>query len=167
MLFRSETNIGLALESALSSFDDQPYTGSRIIMLVSDGGDHLDPDAQARIRELAHKYRVALYWIYIRSSNSPGLMIEKGEPPANVDNVPEYSLHRFFQALGTPYRAYEAENPQALQRAIDDVNRLENLPITYLDTMPRSDLSAPCFAAALGCVLLLLAASLMEIRRWA
>ena len=30
----------------------------------------------------------------------------------------------------------------ALQQAIDDVNRLENLPITYLDTVPRRDLVA-------------------------
>ena len=45
----SETNIGLALQSALDFFDDRPYTGSRIIMLVSDGGDHLDIDARERI----------------------------------------------------------------------------------------------------------------------
>ena len=162
----SETDIGLALQSALSYFEDRAYTGSRIIMLVSDGGDHVEPDAQARIRELARRYRVALYWIYIRSSNSPGLNAGGDASPAAVDSVPEYSLHRFFQTLGTPYRAYEAENPAALQSAIEDVNRLENLPITYLDTMPRRDLAPWCYAAALACVALLLGASLMELRQW-
>jgi mxaC protein len=163
----SETNIGLALQSALSYFDEQPYTGSRIIMLVSDGGDRLDPDAGERIAYLARKHRVAIYWIYLRSANSPGLMLEAGEPPQNADSVAEVVLHRYFESMGTPYRAYEAGNPEALQKAIEAVNQLENLPITYLDTMPTRDLSGLCYGAALGCVLLLLAANLMEIRRWA
>ncbi|RZL93456.1 MAG: VWA domain-containing protein [Variovorax sp.] len=163
----SETNIGLAMQSALSSFVDRPYTGSRIVMLVSDGGDRLDSDARERIAYLAHKHRVAIYWIYLRSLNSPGLVLEKGEAPENVEAVPEYALHRFFESLGTSYRAYEASDPEALKKAIDAVNRLENLPITYLDTMPRRDLSAQVFGVAFGCILLLLATSLAEIRRWA
>lgn len=162
----SETDIGLALQSALGYFEDRPYTGSRIILLVSDGGDQLDADTQAHIRELMRRRRVALYWIYIRSSNSPGLNAPPGESAAAADNVPEYSLHRFFQTLGTPYHAYAAENPEDLQHAIDDVNRLENLPITYYDAIPRRDVSTPCYAAALACVLLLLGASLLELRQW-
>ncbi len=163
----AETNIGLALQSALSYFDDQPYTGSRIIMLVSDGGDRLDSDASERIAHLVRKHRVAIYWLYLRSASSPGLVPAAGESPQYAETVPEIVLHRFFESIGTPYRPYEAGNAQALQEAIDAVNRLEHLPITYLDTMPRRDLSAACFGAALACVVLLLAANLMEIRRWA
>jgi mxaC protein len=162
----SETNIGLALMTSLSYFDNRPYTGSRIIMLVSDGGDRLDPDAAERVTYLARKHRVAIYWIYLRSANSPGLMLESNEPPENADTVPEYVLHRFFESIGVSYRAYEASNPEALQKAIESVNQLENLPITYFDTMPRSDLSSLCFGAGFACVLLLLAASLVEVRRW-
>ena len=163
----SETNIGLALESALSSFDERPYTGSRIVMLVSDGGDRLDDDTRERIAYQARRQRVAIYWLYLRSGNSPGLKLETGEAPENADTVPEYLLHRFFESMGTPYRAYEASNSDALQQAIEAVNQLENLPITYLDSVPRRDLSPLCFGAALAAVLLLLGASLMEIRRWA
>jgi mxaC protein len=163
----AETHIGLALLAALASFDERPYTGSRIVMLVSDGGDRLDPDAIERIAYLARKYRVAIYWLYLRSANSPGLAAEPGDSAATADTVPEHVLHRYFESLGTPYRAYEAGDAQALKNAIDAVNRLENLPITYLDTVPRRDLSTPCFALALGCVLLLLAANLVEVRRWA
>ncbi|HSV59066.1 MAG TPA: vWA domain-containing protein [Variovorax sp.] len=163
----SETNIGLALETALASFAERPYTGSRIVMLVSDGGDRLDPDTRERIAYLTRKHRVAIYWIYLRSANSPGLVLEKGEAPSSLDTVPEYALHRFFETLETSYRAYEASDPEALKQAIDAVDRLEKLPITYLDTMPRRDLAAHMFAVAFGCVALLLAASLAEIRRWA
>jgi mxaC protein len=162
----SETNIGLALLDAISFFDDQPYTGSRIVMLVSDGGDRLDEVTRERIAQAARKARTALYWFYLRSANSPGLTAEAGEATGGADNVPEHLLHAFFQSMGTPYRAYEADNGKDLQKAIDDVNRLENLPITYLDTVPRRDLSPYGHAAALLCVLLLLAAQMLEIRRW-
>lgn len=178
----SETDIGLALQAALSLFEDRPYTGSRLIMLVSDGGDHIDPDARERIVYLARRHRVSVNWIYIRSTNSPRLAQSaasapgtnaastSGSPSASgssaSDAVPEIFLHRFLQTLGTPYRAYEAENVQALQEAIDDVNRLQNLPITYYDTVPQRDVSQYFYGAALACVVLLLAANLMEIRRW-
>ena len=163
----AETNIGLALLAALASFDERPYTGSRIVMLVSDGGDRLDPDVAERIADRVRQHRVAIYWLYLRSANSPGLMPEAGDSPQVAETVPEHALHRYFESLATPYHAYEAGDAQALKSAIDAVNRLENLPITYVDTMPRRDLSAPCFALAFGCVLLLLAANLVEIRRWA
>lgn len=163
----SETNIALALESGLSYFEGRPYTGSRIVLLVSDGGDQLDPDARERIRHLVRKYRVGLYWIYLRSLNSPGLNLEQGEAPTNLEVVPEYALHQFFGSLGVAYRAYEAENPAALQKAIDDLDRLENLPIVYQDIVPRRDLSAWACAAALLAVLLMLAANGWEIKRWA
>jgi mxaC protein len=163
----SETNIALALQSALGFFEGRAYTGSRIVLLVSDGGDRLDSDARERISELARRYRVAFYWIYIRSPRSPGLMLGAEQAPSDADAVPEFFLHRFFESLQVPYRAYEADNPEALQKAIADVNRLENLPIAYTETLPRRDLSAHAYAAALVAVLLLLAANLAEIRRWA
>ncbi len=163
----SETNIGLAMLAALAAFDDRPYTGSRIVMLVSDGGDRLDPDAIERIAYLVRKHRVSIYWLYLRSANSPGLVPAVGDSAQAADSVPEYLLHRYFESLPTPYHAYAADDAQALKSAIDSVNQLENLPITYLDTVPRRDLSAPCFAAAFACVMLLLTANLMEIRRWA
>jgi mxaC protein len=163
----AETDIGLALQSALTLFENRPYTGSRIIMLVSDGGDRLDSDAQKQIEHLARKHRVALYWIYIRSAGSPSLAAEAQDSPEAADSVPEYSLNRFFKSMGTPYRAYEAENSDALQNAIDDVNRLENRPITYLDSVPRRDLSRAFFSAALAGVVLLLMARSVEMRSWA
>lgn len=163
----AETDIGLALLGALDLFEDRPYSGSRLILLVSDGGDKMETDTRERIAYLLRKHRAALYWIYIRSSRSPSLTTEYKTIPPHAAAVPEYFLHQFFLTLATPYRAYEADNQQALQEAIDSVNRLENLPITTFDTVPRLDLSLWFQGTALGAVLLLLAAKLMEIRRWA
>jgi len=163
----SETNIGRALEASLELFEDRPYTGSRIVMLVSDGGDRLDPDVQERLAYAVRRQRVSIYWLYLRSPNSPGLRLSGDAPGGAADSVPELLLHRFFESLDTPYRAYEASDSQALQRAIADVNRLETLPITYHDLVPRRELAPHAQGLALVAVLLLLGARFTEIRRWA
>jgi mxaC protein len=163
----SETNIGLALEAALEMFEGRPYAGSRIVMLVSDGGDRLDPDTQQRVAHAARRQRVSIYWVYLRSANSPGLQSAVAAGSAASESVPELLLHRFFESLDTPYRAYEASDTQALQRAIADVNRLEKLPISYADLVPRRDLAPYAQGLALGAVLLLLALRFGELERWA
>lgn len=163
----SETNIGRALEVALAMFEGRPYNGSRIIMLVSDGGDRMDPDTRERLSAMARKQRVSIYWLYLRSANSPGLTLAEGDSDAAAESIPEILLNRFFNSLETPYRAYEASDSRALQRAIDDVNRQEKLPITYDELVPRRDLTPHAHGLALAAVLLLLAVRLTEIRRWA
>jgi mxaC protein len=163
----SETNIGRALEAALDMFEGRPYAGSRIVMLVSDGGDRLDHDVRERLAHAARRQRVSLYWLYLRSANSPGLKAAFEPGSSAADSIPELVLHRFFESLDTPYRAYEASDTQALQRAIADVNRLEKLPITYADLVPRRELAPYAQGLALAAVLLLLAARFSEIRGWA
>lgn len=160
-----ETDIGLALLHGLSLFEDRAYTGSRILLLVSDGGDHLDPTIRERIAERMREYRVTLYWIYIRSARSPGLQAEPGSDAKAAETVPEVFLDRYFRSIGTPYRAYEAENPEALERAIADVGRLENRPILYTDVIPRRDLSTLAYAVALAGLLVLTAARWQERAR--
>lgn len=162
----SETNIGRALEVALDMFEGRPYNGSRIVMLVSDGGDRLDPETRERLAKLARRQRVSIYWLYLRSANSPGLALAEGDTAA-AESVPELLLHGFFNSLPTPYRAYEASDSRALQRAIDDVNRQEKLPISYDELVPRRELAPWAHALALLLVALLLAARSLEIRRWA
>ncbi len=163
----SETNIGTALAAALDAFDGRPYSGSRIVMLVSDGGDRLDSDTRARLARQVREQRVSIYWLYLRTASSPTLASTGGGNSAEMnDSVPELLLHRYFQSLGVPYRAYEASDTRALERAISDVNRSEKLPIVQEDTLPRRDLSPWAHGLALGCVLLLLAAQALELRRW-
>ncbi|MCW5658409.1 MAG: VWA domain-containing protein [Burkholderiaceae bacterium] len=162
----SETHIGRALDAALDPFEDRPYTGSRIVMLVSDGGDRLDPDTRERLTHRLRKLRVSVYWLYLRSPNAAGLTPAAADSAAAAESVPEMMLHRWFQGLPTPYRAYEAADVQALQHAIDDVNRLEKLPIAHDELIPRRELAPWGHGAALLAVLLLLAARCLEIRRW-
>src|SRR6218665_1738690 len=67
------TDIGRAMLAAIGEFDGRPYSGSRIIMLVSDGGAQLDAGTRKRIETALARHRIALYWIYLRTGNSPRL----------------------------------------------------------------------------------------------
>ncbi len=161
-----DTDMGSALVAATGFFDNRPYAGSRIVLLVSDGGARLDPDTRDLLTRLVKQHRIGLYWIYLRSYNSPDLQSAAQAAGDNDLAVPEHALHKFFSGLGTPYRAYEAENPQALKNAIDDVGRLENLPLVYRDVQPRKNLADYFFSLALFLSLLLAAAKMLELRVW-
>lgn len=158
----NETNVGRALLTAIEAFDDRPYSGSRIILLVSDGGAHLNARTRNRIAAGLARNRIALYWLYLRSINSPALDIE--DPRTEI--APEIALHRFFQTLRTPYRAYQAEVEEDLARAVADVGKQQNLPLDYVEHIPRRDY-APYFlgVAAFSCFMLLVY-RVLQLRSW-
>lgn len=158
----ADTEVGVALVAGIAEFDQRAYSGSRIMLLVSDGGAHLDEDTMKRIRLGLARNRIALYWIYLRSYNSATL----DTTDARWENAPELALHRFFQTLPTPYRAYQAEQPEDLSRAVADVGRQQNLPLEFFEQVPRRDYSRHCLAlAAFSCALLLLYRSML-LRSW-
>ena len=110
------------------------------MLLISDGAASLDLATRLRIKQLAQQHRVALYWLYIRTRNAPGIFASPAQADDPENLYPQWSLHQFFRTLETPYRAYTAEDPQALERAIRDVSSLQNLPMRYQETIPRQDL---------------------------
>ncbi|MEI8571756.1 VWA domain-containing protein [Methylomonas sp. LW13] len=159
------TNVSKGLSMALEFFDSRPVTGSRIVLLVSDGAAVIDPDSEAALRELFKQRQVSLYWVFLRTANSPGLFEVPDDPrDDNAQAMPERYLHLFFNSLHIPYQAYEAETPGALQQAIDDINRLENRPLHYFERIPKQDLSTRCYAFAAALMLLLLGVKLCEAR---
>ncbi len=159
------TDLGAGLIQSLGFFKGKPFTGSRIVMLLSDGSAKLTIPIQDQIKALLEKYRVTLYWIYLRDQSSPGLYTKLTGTAAN-DIAPEQLVHQFFSQMGLPYRAFSAENPAALREAIAAVNKLQNLPIRYQDVIPKIDLSSWCYGFALGCATLLLCARAIEVRAW-
>lgn len=158
----AETEVGRGLLAAIGEFDERAYTGSRIILLVSDGGAHLDQEVADRIRRGLARNRIALYWIYLRSYNSADL----NSTLTRWENAPEMALHRFFRSLRTPYRAYQAEAPEDLARAVRDVGRQQNLPLDYFERIPRQDFSHYFIAFAAVCCALLLAYRSLLMRSW-
>jgi len=159
----ADTDVGRALAAGIAEFDRRAYTGSRILLLVSDGGARLDAATQARLRAAAGRNKVSLAWIYLRSVNSPRL----DEPGEANDAVPEIALHRFFQTLPGTYRAYEAEDADGLARAVADVGRRQNFPLDWMETVPRRELGRIAFAVAAVCCALLAALRWLTLESWA
>jgi mxaC protein len=158
----SNTDVGRGLIAAIREFDGRAYTGSRIILMVSDGGAQLDAPTRRRVREGLLRNRIALYWLYLRSINSPSL----GAQDARSDIVPETALHRFFQTLRTPYHAYQADEPKDFEKAVSEVGRQQNFPLDYYERIPRRDYSRHCLAAAAFACLMLLALRAIQMRSW-
>ena len=153
----SDTDIGSALEASLRLFSDRPYIGPRVVLLVSDGGAHLTPQVRTTLANLIRRERVSIYWIYLRSFGSRGLMANAELGDDQAESVPEHFLHKFFQSTGMFYRAYEAESPDAMAQAIEDIGRLENRPLRYQEVQPIEPLDGPLLGFALAMGLLLLA----------
>jgi mxaC protein len=159
----SDTDAGWALISAIKAFDQRAYSGSRIILLVSDGGAQLDDVTRRQIRAGLLRNRIALNWIYLRSVNGPDLSSTDGQSEAMAEIV----LHRFFQSLSTPYLAYQAQTPEDIAKAVADVGQQQNFPLDFLEQIPRQDYSRHCVAAAAFSCLMLLVYRSLQLRSWA
>ncbi|NOT12816.1 MAG: VWA domain-containing protein [Methylococcaceae bacterium] len=158
------THVSKGLGMALSFFQQQAVTGSRIVLLVSDGAAAVDADSEQKLREWFKQQQVRLYWIFLRTTNSPGIFDKPLDSrDDNAQAMPELYLHKFLSSLGSPYKAYEAESPNALRDAIADINRLENLPMYYLERVPRLDLTDRCYQLALLLMTLLLGVKYFEV----
>ncbi|WP_334106976.1 vWA domain-containing protein [Methylobacillus sp.] len=159
------TAVARGLGMALDYFEGRPVTGARAILLVSDGGAHLDVKTQDTLREMFHRQGASLYWVYLRSANGVSI---KNIPPEEEDRdaYPEYQLHEYFKTLGVNYHIYEAESPQAVEDALADISRLKNQPVKYYEAAARQDLSWMFYLLSLLCVAALFALHLTEVKRW-
>jgi mxaC protein len=162
-----DTRLDRGLLAAIDEFRGRPYGGSRIIVVVSDGGAVLDEPTRRRIAEGLKRERIGLYWIYIRSGpNSPSLVGDADAPLGAYESTEELALHRFFLTLDTPYRLFQTDDAQAMAQAIAEIDRQQNFPLSYHERVPRRDFSAACFALALAACLGLLAVRALQLRDW-
>ena len=150
-----------ALALALDYFRDRPLTASRVVLLVSDGGATIKEENREKLRALFAERHASLIWIYTRGDEEPSIVAPRQN--AETDSL---SLHAFFGSMGSPYEMFEVTSPEGLEHAIAEVGRLTNLPTRYEQRLPRRDLAAPLFAAALAGIGLLIAARLMEVQAW-
>lgn len=159
----NKTNMGLALIAAIEQYDNRSYSGSRSILLVSDGGARLDEETRTKITEGLTRNSISLYFIYIQSSkNSPDL--ETIGPDAE-DLVEEIALHQFFLELGTEYRVFQANDPESMKEAVKQIDQQQNLPLSYTEQVPRIDYSRWFYMAALGACLILASLSAFRVHR--
>jgi mxaC protein len=160
-----QTNIGGGLTSAVSLFEDVPDSGSRAIILLSDGGGRMGGDAQQKLREWLQRYNITLYWIVLRQPGGISIFneyIQKEEGPLPS----EIELYEYFKTLRSPFSAYEAEDPKSLATAIADINEKERKPIKYMEKIPGHDFTQLCYIIAALMIALLLGVKYLEFRTW-
>ncbi|MDR2874979.1 MAG: VWA domain-containing protein [Methylobacillus sp.] len=161
-----QTNIGSGLTTALGMFDHAPDSGSRAIILLSDGAGRVSDNVQQKIRDWLARQHITLYWIVLRQPNELSIFDTEYKPPEDQPLPPSIELHRFFKTLRSGYQPYEADDPQSLARAIEDINAKEKKPIRYLEQIPGRDFTTHCFAIAALLIAALLGIKLLEVKSW-
>ena len=162
-----QTNIGGGLTSAVPLFEKVPDSGSRAIILLSDGAGRMGSDAQQKLRDWLQRYNINLYWIVLRQPSGISIFDPKYENYSGDDPLPaDVELHDFFKTLRTPFHAYEAENPKALAVAMADINQKEKKPIKYFEKIPGRDFTQLCYFIAALMIALLLSVKYLEVRTW-
>ena len=130
----NQTNIGSGITSGLFMFSEIETTGSQALVLLSDGAGKISKRVKERIAEMLNQKKINLYWIIIKEPNDVSLFsgntyLEGREPTV-------IKLDNFFKSLKTEYKAYEAENPDALSSAIADIDQKEKKPIKIERDIP-------------------------------
>ena len=161
-----QTNIGSGLTTGAELFNKVPDSGSRAMILLSDGAGRIDAATQEKIKDWFGRFKISLYWIVLRQPG--GISIFNTSFKARDDEAlpPQIELNEFFKTLNSPFQAYEAEDPKTLQKAIEDINQKEKKAIKYFEKIPGQDYSTHCFVAAILMMIVLLSLKLIEVRSW-
>ncbi|WP_315705876.1 MULTISPECIES: vWA domain-containing protein [unclassified Bradyrhizobium] len=158
------TNMARGLGMALSMFAADRPDEHHAILLVSDGSAVIEARLQDQLRAEFRKFKADLLFLFLRTAGSRGMFDKPGPDEDTPRAMPERFLNLFFQTLGVPYRAFQAENPDQVADAINRIDQLERYPITYAERVPRRDLTGLAYAAACGAILVLVAGKLVEVR---
>ncbi|APH58659.1 vWA domain-containing protein [Granulibacter bethesdensis] len=140
----ARTNIGRGLSLAFAQLQNSSPDAARVVLFVSDGAGVIDGELEPRLHAEAVKLGVHIYYLYLRTEGDPGLHAT-GE---TADADAPAALDAWFSGLGVPYKAFEADNPNALKSAVDTINRLEAAPIIYNEYVPREDYNRFCYSIA-------------------
>ncbi|MGY4310283.1 mxaC protein [Bradyrhizobium sp. USDA 4369] len=158
------TNMARGLGMALSMFAADHPDEHYLILLVSDGGAVIETHLQDQLRAEFRRFKADLFFLFLRTAGSHGMFDEPGPDEDTPRAMPEHFLNLFFQTLGVPYRAFQAENPDQVADAINQIDQLERFPTTYVERIPRRDLTGLAYAIACVFIVVLVAGKLLEVR---
>ncbi|MBL6686014.1 MAG: VWA domain-containing protein [Methylophilaceae bacterium] len=159
-----QTNIGAGLTSSAALFSGIADTGSRAIILLSDGAGRIDAPTQQKIKDWFSRFQIGLYWIVLRQPGGISIFDENFVPRDEEQPPPQIELYEFFKTFRSPFKAYEAEDPKSLELAIQDINLKEKKPITYTERLPGKNYSFALLLTAMGLASLLLCLKILEVK---
>ena len=159
-----QTNIGAGLTSSAELFTSIENSGSRAVILLSDGAGRIDAKTQQKIKDWFNKYQIGLYWVVLRQPG--GISIFEEDVPLHQDYQlpPQVELYEFFKSFKSPFQAYEAEDPKSLERAIKDINLKEKKPIIYEEKVPGEKYAPKLLIIAIILSLMLLFLKFVEVK---
>lgn len=160
----NQTNIGAGITKGVTLFDEIPNSGSRAIILLSDGAGKLSPRVKQKLRQQLNGKDISLYWIVLREPDDISIFTDREYDEENAPTA--IALDRFFASLKTKYKAYEADNPGALQSAIADIDAREKNAIQYTVTIAGRDYARDFIVLALALSLLLLIVKNLRVHSW-
>lgn len=161
----NQTNIGAGITQGVSSFEKIPSSGSRAIILLSDGAGKISPRLKEKIREQLVEKKLNLYWIVLREPDDISIFGNTDHfDPTALPAVVE--LDQYFKSLKIKYRAYEADNPSALQSALRDIDAREKNTIQYTVTLPGHDYTRDLIVLALVLCGLLFIVKNLRVHAW-
>lgn len=151
----NQTNIGAGVTQAVTLFDDIQSSGSRAIILLSDGAGKLSPRVKRTITEELSGKKLNFYWIVLREPDDISIFTKQTYPD---DSVPDaIALDKFFKSIKIKYKAFEADNPATLQSALQYIDSKEKNIIQYSVNIPGHDYSRDLiiFSLILGVFILI------------
>jgi mxaC protein len=160
-----QTNIGAGLTSVSELFAKVEDSGSRAVILLSDGAGRIDAPTQQKILDWFDRFDIGLYWIVLRQPGGISIFDKDFKHVDETQMPPQLELYEYFKTFRSPFQAYEAEDPESLEKAIKDINLKEKKQIFYKEIIPGKDFSKHFLIAAFFMTFLLFLLKLIEIKR--
>lgn len=160
-----QTNIGAGLSSVSELFAKVEDSGSRAVILLSDGAGRIDAPTQQKIRDWFDRFDIGLYWIVLRQPGGISIFDEDYKHIDETQQPPQIELYDYFKTFRSPFQAYEAEDPESLEKAIKDINLKEKKQIFYEEVIPGNNYSIYFLLAAFFMTFLLFLLKLIELKK--
>lgn len=150
----NQTNIGAGITEGITLFDKIQSTGSRAVVLLSDGAGKLSPRVKYKLTQQLTGKKLNLYWIVLREPDDISIFSKREYAE---DNMPEaIALDHFFSGLNIKYKAFEADNATALESALREIDAKEKNVIQYTVMIPGRDYGRDLIVASMTLGLLIL-----------
>ena len=159
----NQTNIGAGVTEGIAMFDKIQSSGSRAIILLSDGAGKLSPRVKQKIAEQLTEKKLNLYWIVLHEPDEVSIFTKQ---KFREGEVPGIDLNKYFSALKIKYKAFEAEDPTTLQAALQYIDSKEKNVIQYTVSIPGHDYSKDLIVLAFVLSLLILVIKNLRVHAW-
>jgi len=160
-----QTSIGAGLSSVSELFAKVEDSGSRAVILLSDGAGRIDAPTQQKIRDWFDRFDIGLYWIVLRQPGGISIFDENLKIRDETQPPPQIELFDYFKTFRSPFQAYEAEDPESLEKAIKDINLKEKKQIFYEEVIPGTNYSLHLLIGAFLMTFVLFFLKLIELKK--